>query len=68
MKTFVRLNKNEMKMIMGGTIEDESIDGGGSDRKCKYGSTTYNCSGSLLGCLDKCIEDYGTACEGCTGT
>jgi hypothetical protein len=36
MKNFVRLNKNEMKMVMGGVEIEEVGDGGGKGYKCCY--------------------------------
>ena len=43
MKNFVKLNKNEMKMIVGGVADDGSVGGGGDSGTC---TSTYFYSGS----------------------
>ena len=54
MENFVRLNKSEMKLVLGGTIEDESIEGGGESGgnggKCTHhtGSWTGTCNANVI--------------------
>jgi hypothetical protein len=46
MKNFERLNKNEMKMVMGGVAEEESIEGAGGGMNCcahTAGWTSFRC-------------------------
>jgi hypothetical protein len=45
MKTFVKLNKNEMKMVMGG-VEEEMLESGGGTMNCcahTQGWTSFRC-------------------------
>ncbi|MFC5282409.1 hypothetical protein [Pedobacter alpinus] len=69
MKNFVRLSKNEMKMVLGGDWEEQEDpgEGGGTVRTCGNNDAPYNCEGSLIGCLNSCVETYGNRCSGCTG-
>jgi hypothetical protein len=63
MKNFVRLNKNEMKMVMGGTTEDEVGEG---TIKCNGGGSQYTCSlATVLDCTVECGDTHGTTCMGC---
>ena len=55
MKTFVKLNKNEMKMVMGGETEPESVIGGEEDTAGKYPKIEA-CVGKAHG--DSCIFTY----------
>jgi len=61
MKTFERLNKNEMKMIVGG-YEEELEDGGGSGcAKDKNGLCGANCQ-RPSGAADKCRINGSSNC------
>ena len=45
MKDFVRLNKNEMKMVMGGTVPVDEIEGGLGTCKAKCKTGSVECEG-----------------------
>ena len=55
MENFLRLNKNEMKMVMGGETEPESVIGGEEDTAGKYPKIEA-CVGKAHG--DSCIFTY----------
>ncbi len=61
MKNFVKLSKDEMKMVLGG-LHELTIE----SHQCDNGTTQYTCTGmSVIDCIDDCISQYGGNC-GCS--
>jgi hypothetical protein len=75
MKNFVRLNKNEMKMVMGG-VEPEGIDPEGKCTSCDCADGSTSCWYSLRSVSELCRAVCGSSvgynglagvsCNGCT--
>jgi hypothetical protein len=59
MKTFVRLNKNEMKMVMGGVDESiEDVEGGGCTVPGTKCTSASDCGGNCPKCVSIPNQTY----------
>jgi hypothetical protein len=66
MKNFERLNKNEMKMVIGGNIPvDEMVDEGScsTSLKCSGGKADISCTGEPGTCVVNSSEEW-VSCDG----